>query len=866
MDSVSQSPFSYDEPIGKRGRKRKAEEELGFIEGETRRKVTAKKARGSSFNVRTTDIETTANAVITSCDKFRQETSIPGQNLILKEALTLVKTLQNQTAQQNPFYLLANRVFSPNQIHSVQQAHYSFNEIIKTIFQKLEHAIQEGDVTTAKLLTKQMKIIQKTNLLDMQTVSKLGERLIQMYRTQNNAQDALKAMKVFLGAKIPPEQSNQFESIATKYTALFNIALESKNITEQWKIIEAFQQTVGLLDASKYQLFEQEALDLLDCVIKTKKEKNKSMKLTQEQIKNIESFLFYAFQNSDLNARLRAKTEKSPAENFIIEFSYKSKLIETYKSTSTVLEKNFQAMKFDAIQETYEEIKETFTTDIGGFIKDVTLEVDSIKNKVEIAKKDRTLEPYEIEAYNKLLTATGKLSDVCSQFNSVLPHSQTSLEAFEREFTKAKTALLNASNELSVINSSLTVHVSTIQTMFDTRFSPKITTIQTRQQQLEQFELQCIQAQAAGGIVSLSLAQFKCLKSLEGLQSIIEKLCKKNPALSTIPIIKEFITIGETAEEFSEKLDSLLQIFPSYTPGDLLFQEEAKEHTYESKKVYSNQGLLTNIRDPSVWKMIRNADVFGLRPIFAGRYLHSSIVNINEGEVKQAEVVGEYYNNAIPFSDALFSEVFRIDMEALITDDGRKALAEMFPEMTETERIQWIAQRYQQKTNQFFQEFAERLKNEGISEINNSAKKAAMALVKDMGLNPAQWRLFASERPELENWTLGGPFVGYDMEKCDLDKPEGIEMFCSEFNARCLIICMNLLQTELSTEYVQKTQKGILKPGALPARPIAFFKEIIPKTESFTAIHPQKLYNIIRKFYTAVAPPFAVSLLAKPIE
>ncbi len=385
---------------------------------------------------------------------------------------------------------LLQRVFNGSEATSLDQANHAFEEIIETVFHNLEQEIMAGNKEAIRTITKQIKALQKENIGDQKTITTAGKALTEMYQSQRDPKSTIKALRIYIRSQVPPGQLKKFDALAAKYITLFNATKESKDPQSSWRVIEAFKMASEfLLDPAKKLEFEQHGILLLNAVMTGKDEGSSSKSLNTEEAQQLEAFLFYAYNNLELNSILKAKTETTKAEKFLIEFSFKSSLIQTYKGISKVLQNNFSAMHFDDIKAKYNELIKAFNKPAG----QLGLHIKEMKEHATDALKSKE-EKYEIQSYQKFIECANNFLKVCSQYESVLPSSRASLEDFEYQFRTALQRLSYANNELLLIHepkegeASLDEDFRTLSKWVNECFLPSIEKVKENQHNLQQFQ------------------------------------------------------------------------------------------------------------------------------------------------------------------------------------------------------------------------------------------------------------------------------------------------------------------------------------------------------------------------------------------
>jgi tetratricopeptide (TPR) repeat protein len=331
---------------------------------------------------------------------------------------------------------------------------------------------------------------------------------------------------------------------------------------------------------------------------------------------------------------------------------------------------------------------------------------------------------------------------------------------------------------------------------------------------------------------------------------LVDKLdwCKPSGGF-TDPVVLELHTDVAAARTLGKEAGSLLQILPSYMPGDVLVQDEVRYNAFtgSSKQLYSTLSPYRMSTWGSLLHGIVQKGVFGIQPFFTGAEKHTALVNAESGEMTKLEIVRKYRNEPLEFSTSLIDVCYRPKFMSQLTPEGLSAITEIYPGATQDQYEQWLstlnAKCLYDHVTANTEEF-EALQNDGMRAMLEWVRS------KIPGVIEPYVSLTATKTSELYEFLAKHlrfhPVAPEQQE-------EFVKIFCSEFNARVIVAVQKHLDSMLNTMLSQKM------PGHPP---VSFFKPIIPPSFKLEAINPGRLKQIIlASGYSEVPPPVAAQLL-----
>jgi len=507
-------------------------------------------------------------------------------------------------------------------------------------------------------------------------------------------------------------------------------------------------------------------------------------KLKEEEARIVESFLIFAHGNRDLNAFLYNKEPKTAAEELLCGFTYVTLEPDTTQQTEEVQ----TALNESGLQE----ISERFD------------EIKRHQGRFERAVKDLDQEQLIHHLFPPLET-------YYERFESIPEHKEK-IEAAIKELREEalssdnRRAINTAANLLEAYHKALT------------RYENARADLKSQQN-------------------PLSLAHLRAVQHTSRLYQLLNLF----PAAATSRARLQnetLIGLKESTVEVSNilyALNNLLQALDSYRPGDIVLDDERRTKAFQGgkKPTYSKmgKGIVNQVR---MLKELSKRGIFAVQPFYTGGKTHAACVSISEGFLEKSEVVSDYSQEAVRFTEALTSVAYRPDYVNLITENGRKALEN-----------EWGKENVQTRLTQIFaEELTEYLKeNESdLKKMKNDAIKAANAfliglrkavpVVARPGLRAAE-RAILARAPETQ------------------EEQEGVtKKFCSEFVSQLIDAVEQRVEARLKKEFRN-----------LPS----LFKTIgdVPYEE----VHPNRLKSLIQKehdgrvTYSKMPPPLVVRLL-----
>jgi hypothetical protein len=562
--------------------------------------------------------------------------------------------------------------------------------------------------------------------------------------------------------------------------------------------------------------------------------------LSPSEQKQLTDFLSYAKANTKLNARLQNIREPSLAETFLVKFSHKTKSMDTFQRA---LEKANRFLKHDIPktlvqhEQTMETLTATLQTKLQACIqhekgpcqklKTVKLpdtpklqhvqallaQMDEKMARIAALERDfMYLNPYDTEHASSwhekthllLESARDTVNKAVQEITSMLPKkAKRGKKTPEVEgLTKDDIKTLRKQKDLLVaIRDDMKSRIASIDRDFE-RMKTMNQEIQTMVQKLPEI----IQK-------PFSLSELYTLDTFK-------KLGETCPYHRAMPILKTLYDQCNQAKDVLEQLNCIFQCSSGYKPGDIIFLDETFKAKFEGKPAFSAKGMW---KKGVFWKelaQIPKKGPFTVQPFFTGSLTHAAMINVQENMFCACEIVDKFANSDILFAEAAYSRAFTPNFKKIVTQEGIKKLREFYPGKSEQAIFEELRLRFEGAVSKLVHDEKDRLKD-----IQLAHWKAGVAIL---------------------------PRFTRQVRSVEQQKAVQVEeqMFCSEF--------VSMMMTSAFT----RVEESLLQEMGLE-RPRTLFHEIIPKDVPYEKVHPNRLENFLKAYFTQTPTPAVVRALVQ---
>lgn len=287
------------------------------------------------------------------------------------------------------------------------------------------------------------------------------------------------------------------------------------------------------------------------------------------------------------------------------------------------------------------------------------------------------------------------------------------------------------------------------------------------------------------------------------------------------PEIASLRTNSTEADDSIRTLDELLQLLPSYQPGDISQDHEVMKKAFQGKsrnQVYSLKGQCSASEVPSFIKEFLAKGPFAVQPRVDGPITHSSMTIVDldtykRPTVRRIEILTDFENELAGFIGSLTSISYRPNLNKLLTPASKKIIK------GKEERVKQI---FAEETHKYFIENEEKFHT-----YKNDCRKAALAFINKF------------------SWLKGPATAILNRVFPELPPAPGTQnLFCSEL----VVMMMKDIQ-----ERVNKALNEEFKSN------INHFEAIFTLRPEETT--PNDLQKILVEYYTQVPPPLVTRLL-----
>lgn len=315
-----------------------------------------------------------------------------------------------------------------------------------------------------------------------------------------------------------------------------------------------------------------------------------------------------------------------------------------------------------------------------------------------------------------------------------------------------------------------------------------------------------------------------------GLFEILPKGMKQDERL-------ELSESSQQAATVLGDLDYLLQLLPSYEPGDIILDDEIMKKGFQGKKesqVYSLQGGC--LPPTNLISDLATKGPFAVQPYFTGSRTHAAIAGVfpdkqGVATLRRQEILTDFEDEPVSLVETVTSVSYRPNFEKFLTEEGRTAVEAL----KKKDKDFSLSALYQKHLNSYMTRNREKFKT-----YQNDCFKAANAFIEKLPWFPR--KIIGLLQNRLMPQAPLTPEETKNLAKTT-------KVFCSEFVA----IIINDIRNE-----VEKELQEILKAKKIKAEGPLFKKQISEKPE---LIDPGSLEKSISPYYDRQEPSLVTKLL-----
>ena len=732
----------------------------------------------------------------------------------LKKDITEFRELSKQLAEASKaprIFATVRNFFSQRPINAIEKqmsayehsaekiiGQYITKHVISAVLTANREQLQKLQETVQELVTEKNKVLFQP-LLD--TISDALDKKDAVLTTLSQLP------RQFKGKKIPQKTLETIQRLAS-------------TTKEPDQAEHVFQAAIVLQHTPLQQRqYEEQCLDLLQGfysaqVLSTKKQP------TSEELKTIEQFLVYATKNDDLNKRLKAKSPRNDAEDFIFAFSYKTqsleKIVDGLKPLeSTILESLKPLQKaMSKVTSSNETLIENIGTLIEG-IGQLQIEFD------ELEKEEYN--PQTLEALQKQLVA---VQESLQAIRFVPPNSVDTLEQW---LSDVKEQVAKADNLYKSLGITLDI---TVTGFFKNMGIEKSVTKVTENIEKVSKTLSDLSPEK-----KITLENLQAIYQASSLGSLMHEITSVLPELKSHPPILNCAKIAVQGVKIHDTLTPLLQNTTSYNSGDVLFDHIEKKKPITKERRFTSW---KSLKDPAFWKEVRaiifegkGNRIFAIQPMFTGPLSHAAIANVKDSTIVQGEIEQRFQNFPLRFLQSVYTIAYTPNIEKCLTDDAKKLVSE--------DDFKKLSYKLQKQISTLLEQHYT-----ALQQIKQSPKKAAKSTIPEISSTETR------ALPPISGAPVVSPLPIFEEGASITEK----EQFCSEFVAHVLMEAFTALDKELKAEY--KAQN----PDKLA--PASFFHDVTQGI-SPKKLHPNRLADVISRFYDEKPrPPILDALIEEP--
>ena len=557
-------------------------------------------------------------------------------------------------------------------------------------------------------------------------------------------------------------------------------------------------------------------------------------RLEPQELALIESVIFDAIGNRELSIKLYQKIPQSSLEKFLCILSY---------NTSRGEPTCGQAAKHVKIG--------LQTTGLESFLTQCKTYTQS-KQKLK-----KLLEKLQTQQFSCFSREIRDISAILNEFTSASYQSQSQLQEFLDEKTKERFSRLgDAINELRKAAASQeeflpSIHEPIVDDMpkIDETLATCTQSLQTICNMLKDFERSGLPSEDYHP--PLHVSDLRTIFHYARLEESFAKfrllgISFRDPKLL---LLEKEVT---EAHDLTHNLDSLIQLLPAYSSGDIFLDDEALISRFHGEEgpVFSQISLL---RHPTSLKTLIKEGAargpFAIQPYFTGSRTHAGMTILSGGVLSTFEITGRFISHPMTFEDACMNVAYRPDFLALLTPDGKRTLEQLWGELSQDEINRKLIELYTDTLRQYFA-----LHEPQLRSLVNDCQKSTEAYFLDMTRSAptALQHLVMSVSKRFFHWEKGGG-LPWHLPPASLSFDEN-KMFCSEFVAKMFT-------------QIQQTMKDYLN-SQMPEDhlPVDFFQPVFPESVKKESIHPNRLEELLLPTFSRVKSPLALRLLLETSE
>ena len=306
----------------------------------------------------------------------------------------------------------------------------------------------------------------------------------------------------------------------------------------------------------------------------------------------------------------------------------------------------------------------------------------------------------------------------------------------------------------------------------------------------------------------------------------------------------------QAARALYSKINSILSFFPATLPGDILFEDENLQDLLRGRPEESFSSL--PLTASNVWKVLttflEKKSVFSVQPFFTGAFQHASLSHSVAGDQLDLKAGSGAVSSPISPLTLLSSITLRPNFVSILTEDGLRAMHELFGTRNKEELQERLTQVYEHVMQEIIAQNQEQLQKIEVSQWKSALSMFGNTVLKCYG---EFWHLLDSvlqkNLPQGEG-SASGAAITREAEQLTQ------KMFCSEFVATMLQHSFS----ELDSFLKKQLPSGFYDPKK------SFFIPLFPEGILNEALYPNKLAEILQRktLYTRQKPHFMFQLLS----
>ena len=662
---------------------------------------------------------------------------------------------------------------------------------------------------------------------------------------------------VFHLAMIQLESSRFDEAVAT-----LNMSKDSLTPELQEELV----QVEGSMDPEKLKsLFgkieklktEYRGIFLLGRVLSDKK-------LTSAEQPEFEQFLIRSLGDMALNRRLHSKAEKTAAEEKMETFTFNTRQMDACMTSVSAIEEALAQTGLQELAEkctSYKLSEEELKDFISSFDERSDESVKAGLQELRELQQKLSVEPSRLAWEDRL--SPGRVH-LLRQLREKVIETRMKIDGIS-------TSTMPFSLRRTEIENSIEYNIRLMQKVMD-EIDKQLELVEEIHEGIaDAARLESV----PGQIPPLTLADLWNLDRLSKIDDITKWV--------DVPVsqkIKNILDSVSKVETLRSALDTLIDILPSYLPGDVLLEEEGMLKRYKGvgDLVFSEMSLVRHPAEAlSLYRTYLSKGIFAVQPYFTGSRMHANIICLQDGEFINCEAPLSYSGTKPTFENSLLNAVYRPNFLAQLTIEGRAALQRLFGPLQEGQLQELLLDLYSKSFTEFFVH-----NQEALEKIKVVATDAAKAFFRDLAqhvasptqqLTNAVYSKVLSPVAQAVTAVVGVPrrilrgkrslpSGGSPLRATAVPTAEMFEMkdrmFCSEFASRVITEMERVVNEHLNQRLREKNPEAF---------PVQFLSPAIPLDIPRNSIHPNRLGSLLESSgaYTRAPLPLATRLLVRDV-